>query len=444
MTKMKFPENWVLTSLNEIAKWGSGGTPKRNNNEYYDGDINWVKTGDLNNGLIKETSEKISKKGLDNSSAKIFPEGSVAIAMYGATIGKTSIFGFEAATNQACAVAITYSGISKYFLHYYLKSQKQSFIDKGKGGAQPNISQTIIKAHPFPLPPLAEQNRIVKKLDTLFGHLDVLKERLDKIPQLLKDFRHSVLSQAVSGKLTEEWRERKELGDWVEKCLPDLGELTRGKSKHRPRNDKSLYGGKYPFIQTGDVTKSVRYITSHKQSYNAKGLAQSRLFPKGTLCITIAANIGETAILSYDSCFPDSVVGFLPNIKKYSSEIAMYYFETIKNELDQNASAVAQKNINLKVLSGIKFPVPPLIEQEEIARCINSLFSKADKIEKKYNALKEKIDHLPQAILAKAFRGELVPQLKSDADAQELLEEIREMKEELSSKKGKVKVRNKK
>lgn len=207
MMEKDLPEGWELTTLEKIAFWGSGGTPSRGDSSYYGGDIPWIKTGDLNDSIIFEVNEYLSEKGLKNSSAKIFPKGSVGIAMYGATIGKTSLFGIDAATNQACAVAQVHEGVSNIFLHYYLKSQKENFIDKGKGGAQPNISQGVIKLHPFPLPPLAEQKRIVAKLDAAFGLLDRMKERLARIPELLKNFRQAVLTQAVTGKLTEEWRE---------------------------------------------------------------------------------------------------------------------------------------------------------------------------------------------------------------------------------------------
>lgn len=153
----QLPKGWVETTLDKIATWGSGGTPKRNEPSYYGGDIPWVKTGDLGPKLLKEASEYISRLGLDNSSAKLFPKGSVAIAMYGATIGKTSILDFETSTNQACAVGSPIDGLtSTEFLYYFLASEKQNFIKKGKGGAQPNISQQLIKAHNVMLPPLAE------------------------------------------------------------------------------------------------------------------------------------------------------------------------------------------------------------------------------------------------------------------------------------------------
>lgn len=150
----ELPDGWENALLADVADWGSGGTPSRTHSEYYGGTIPWIKTGELGEGLITDTEERITDLGLQNSSAKIFPAGSVAVAMYGATIGKTSILGVDAATNQACAVGIPRRDItySKY-LYHYLASQKDGFVESGKGGAQPNISQGLIKTWPIPLAP---------------------------------------------------------------------------------------------------------------------------------------------------------------------------------------------------------------------------------------------------------------------------------------------------
>ena len=152
------PPGWIDGKLEQVAVWGSGGTPSRSRSDFYGGTIPWIKTGELGQGLITDTEEKITREALANSSAKIFPKGSVAIAMYGATIGKVGTLGIDAATNQACAVGIPFHGVTttKYLLHY-LASQKAEFVAKGQGGAQPNISQTIIKSWPIPLAPLREQ-----------------------------------------------------------------------------------------------------------------------------------------------------------------------------------------------------------------------------------------------------------------------------------------------
>lgn len=147
---------------------------------------------------------------------------------------------------------------------------------------------------------------------------------------------------------------------WV--FLFQIGELNRGKSKHRPRDDKSLFGGVYPFIQTGDIRNANGGIISrYSETYNEFGLKQSKLWPKNTLCITIAANIADTAILHIEACFPDRVVGFIANPEIADVKFVHYYFKTIKKKLETNASATAQKNINLYTLRNIIVPLPQTI-----------------------------------------------------------------------------------
>ena len=175
------PSNWRLTKLGDVAKWGSGGTPSRKKAEYYRGNIPWIKTGELNDAYIFDTEEKITSEALNNSSAKIYPKNSVVIAMYGATIGKAGILGIEAAMNQACACAVCSSEIYFKYLFYYAISRKENFIKIAHGGAQPNISQEIIRDFPIPLPPLSEQKRIVARLDSLFEKLDAAAEILQVV-----------------------------------------------------------------------------------------------------------------------------------------------------------------------------------------------------------------------------------------------------------------------
>ena len=178
-----------LVTLGEVAEWGSGGTPSRTSPEYYGGDIPWIKTGDLGEKYLNSASEFITESGLKNSSAKYFPKGSIAIAMYGATIGKTSILNFSTTTNQACAVEIPNKNIiSTEYLYYFIKSQENIFIQKGQGGAQPNISQALIKEHKIPLPPLPEQTRIAAILD----QADKIRQKRRRDAALADEFLRSV------------------------------------------------------------------------------------------------------------------------------------------------------------------------------------------------------------------------------------------------------------
>ena len=441
---MNVNKSWVETTLGDIAIWGSGGTPKRSESKYYNGDIPWLKTGDLNNSDITFTSESITEEGLNNSSAKLFPVGSICIAMYGATIGKLGKLRIEASTNQACAVGIPSAKLSSDFLFYYLKSQKEDFIEKGKGGAQPNISQTVIKAHRFPLPPLAEQQRIVAKLDSLFGHLDILKERLARIPELIKDFRQSVLTQAVTGKLTEEWREGKELGEWEESRIDTLASLINGYAfksavfteegfqlvrmgnlykdrldlKRNPvflsSRTEARIVDKYS-TQKGDILISLTG-TKYKRDYGYAiqiGVDDKLLVNQRILCLRSIQNSEYLYILVRSELFRD---------------------EFFKTETGGNN----QGNVSSKNVASISLLTPGLKEQKEIVRRVESLFAKADAITARYETLRTQIEDLPQAILAKAFRGELVPQLPGDGDARELLEEIRRVRAEMEGKgKGK-------
>ena len=172
------PQNWSWTTLGKIGKWQSGSTPSRLNKDYYNGDIPWLKTGDLNDGYITHIPEYITEKALNETSVKLNPSGSVLIAMYGATIGKIGILTYPATTNQACCACETFNGIDKEFLFFYLLSHRDEFIKMGGGGAQPNISKEKIINTYIPLPPFAEQKRIVSAVRKSFVQLDTIMESL--------------------------------------------------------------------------------------------------------------------------------------------------------------------------------------------------------------------------------------------------------------------------
>jgi type I restriction enzyme S subunit len=202
--KKMFEGDWEITSLEKIAKWGSGGTPSRGNSDFYTGHIPWLKTGELGAKYVSDSKEKITDEAIKKSSAKIFPANSVGIAMYGATIGKVSIFSKPLSTNQACAVAQPYKSTDKEFLYYYLASQKFDFITKGKGGAQPNISQTILKAHPIPLPTIKEQKKIVQEIESRLIVCDKVEESINESLQKAIALNKSILKKAFDGTLLNE------------------------------------------------------------------------------------------------------------------------------------------------------------------------------------------------------------------------------------------------
>ena len=186
---------------------------------------------------------------------------------------------------------------------------------------------------------------------------------------------------------------------WSMAKLGDLGEVNRGRSRHRPRYADHLYGGPYPFIQTGDIRASGGRITAHSQTYSAAGLAQSRLWPTGTMCITIAANIAETAILTYPACFPDSVVGFVADPAKANVDFIEYMFRKLRSSIQQQASGSVQDNINLATLDRLRFPLPSVLEQRAIANVLGAL---DDKIEQNQGTARA-LERLAQTIFRAWF-----------------------------------------
>ena len=442
---MGLPEGWVETDLNSITDWGAGGTPSRKNKDYYGGDIPWVKTGDLGGRHLTQVSEFITSEGLKNSSAKVFPKGSVAIAMYGATIGKTSIFEMDAATNQACAVATPQIGVYRDFLYFLLKNEKERFISKGKGGAQPNISQTIIKAHRIAIPPLNEQIRIVNKLDSSLAKVEIAQNRLGKIPVLLERFRQSVLAAATSGELTREWR-GEAVGyirtqyltwnvenlpsSWSLKLLPEVGNSRLGKMLDKNKNEG--FPTKYLaniHVRWGEVIfnglKEIKVSETEKKELSIKD---------GDLLLCEGGVPGRGAVWRYgkkDMVFQKAI----HRVRFDDSVISEYALFCIEDDFNQNRLSTLYTGTTIKHLTGKalkKYPLrlPPLEEQTEIVRRVESLFAQADKVETQYKAAKTRLDKLTQSILAKAFRGELVPQDPNDEPASELLKRIQAEREQ--------------
>lgn len=234
---------------------------------------------------------------------------------------------------------------------------------------------------------------------------------------------------------------------WVYTKLGKIGLLERGKSKHRPRNDSRLFGGKYPFIQTSEVRNSNIIIQKYEKTYSEYGLQQSKLWLKGTLCITIAANIAETAFLGFDACFPDSIVGFKPE-SETSDKFVFHFIEYSRQKIEEFAPATAQKNINLNILDNLYIPFCSKIEQVEIANSLDSIFSILDNLESTINLSFQHSEALRQSILKKAFEGQLVAQDPNDEPAVELLKRIKAEKKkylkELKLQKKKTPIKAKK
>ncbi|WCC46000.1 restriction endonuclease subunit S [Tenacibaculum finnmarkense] len=200
------PMNWKMVRLGEIGDWGAGSTPLRSNSLFYDGKINWFKSGELNNGIINfESKEKITELAIEKSSVRLNKPGDVLIAMYGATIGKTAILNIAGTTNQAVCACTPFSCIINFYLHLLLKALKDTFINQGEGGAQPNISRVKIRNQAFALPPLEEQKEIVKVVETLFKEVDKLEQLTVSRISLKEDFVRSALKKLTNNNTKKEW-----------------------------------------------------------------------------------------------------------------------------------------------------------------------------------------------------------------------------------------------
>ncbi|MGQ7816023.1 restriction endonuclease subunit S [Metapseudomonas furukawaii] len=440
----ELPKGWIKSEIKSIATDVVVGFVGTSKTHYCESGVPFLTGKNIKNGKIdlKKIDHVTNEFNQKERKSRLSP-GDVVVVRIGRS-GEAAVVPETLPLSNCGGLVIIKKPLAttpEYVSHYLnspaaiLTSQLES-----RGATRQTLNTKNIAEKEIPLPPYAEQTRIVKKLNELLDQVDTLKARIDAIPTLLKRFRQSVLAAAVSGRLTEEWRYRSDLStssedessnapphlipSWSLKKLPELGELARGKSKHRPRNDKRLFGHEYPFIQTGEIANSGGLIKEAKTFYSEFGLAQSRLFPKGTLCITIAANIADTAILDINACFPDSVVGFIPKNQSCELLFIKYFIDVNKQNLEAFAPATAQKNINLKVLSELALPLPSFQEQIEIVRRVEQLFAFADQLEAKVATAKARIDRLTQSILAKAFRGELVPQDPNDEPASALLERI--------------------
>lgn len=231
---------------------------------------------------------------------------------------------------------------------------------------------------------------------------ELLKRITAEKEQLIKD--KKIKKQKPLPEITDEEKpfELPEAWEWCR--LPDIGDLARGKSKHRPRNDPSLYlGGTIPLVQTGDVSRANGVIETYTALYNETGLAQSKLWPKGTMCITIAANIADTSILGFDACFPDSVVGYTPFDEKVNVKYFEFFIRTAKNHLEEYAPSTAQKNINLEILSQLLVPCPPFKEISRIVAKVDKLMTLCDQLKAQLNDAQTTQLHLSDAVVKKAL-----------------------------------------
>jgi len=428
------PPGWTKSAIEELIGHDGifcDGDWVESKDQDPNGEVRLIQLADIGDGFFKDQSDRFLtfKKSIELNCTYL-QKGDILVARLPDPLGRACIFPLSGIKKfvtvvDVCIIRNNSNLINSQYLLYLINSpQTRLEVDKYKSGStRKRISRKNFAKIQFPIAPLPEQHRIVEKIEELFSELDNGVASLKKALEQLKTYRQAVLKWAFEGKLTEKWRnthqDSLEDGDTLLEqikaerkraytYLAYLGHLARGKSKHRPRNDKRLFGGKYPFIQTGEVKAAKGILRNFSDTYSEFGLQQSKLWDRGTLCITIAANIAETCFLGIQACFPDSIVGFKSSDNIVNSKFIDYFIQSIKSKIQAFAPATAQKNINLTTLENLIIPFCSLQEQTQIVQEIESRLSVCDQLEATLTENLDKAEALRQSILKRAFEGKLV------------------------------------
>ena len=378
------PDNWVWMTLGEVGTWQSGGTPSRSNKTYYGGNIPWLKTGDLNDGLISDIPESITEEAVANSSAKINPAGSVLIAMYGATIGKLGILTFPATTNQACCACIEFNAITQLYLFYFLLSQRNGFIAKGGGGAQPNISKEIIVNTFIPLPPLSEQQRIVMEIEKWFALIDQVEQGKADLQNTIKQTKSKILDLAIHGKLVPQDPNDEPAAELLKRI--------------NPKTEITCDNGHYPQLPDGwckcrledivEYEQPQAYIvnsTDYDDSYLTPVLTAGKSFIIGYTNETKGIYQNTPCIIFDDFTTDSKLVDFPFKVKSSAMKILKVHKDI---EVDYVAMFMSitkligdtHKRYWISEYSKLCIPIPPRKEQKRIINVVKVMFEKLDAI----------------------------------------------------------------
>ncbi|MDH0365116.1 restriction endonuclease subunit S [Comamonas aquatica] len=383
------------TPLSQLAVVSAGqGAPK--DNEFSESGIPFVRAGSLEallSGKKESELELVSPETAKLRRLKTYPKGTILFAKSGMSATKDRVYVLQ---NPAHVVSHLATLIPKDGAHVdYLRLALKRFPPSSliKDPAYPAIGLGEIENFEIPIPEEFD-NQI--RIAHLLGRVERLIVQRNQHLQQLDDLLKSVFLEMFGDPV------RNEKG-WTPAPLEQLGSINRGVSKHRPRNDPKLLGGPHPLIQTGEVSNAGTYITTYTQTYSDLGFAQSKLWPAGTLCITIAANIAQTGILTFDACFPDSVVGFLAHEGESNTLYVLGLFWFFQAILEKNAPAAAQKNINLEILRALSVPKPPIELQREFA----AIVEKVEGIKSRHQQSLTDLEALYGALSQQAFKGEL-------------------------------------
>jgi type I restriction enzyme S subunit len=329
--------------------------------------------------------------------------GDLVVSGINAAKGAIAVYGPE--NNEPIAATIHYGAYTPKpdradlkFLWWFFRSQyfRDLLNEHVPGGIKTELKAKRLLPIPIPLPPLAEQRRVVARIEALAAQIHEARTLRHQAAEEAEALFDSFLSA------------RFDSSDWPLKQLPEVAEVARGKFGHRPRNEPRFYGGEFPFIQIGDISNSGRYIRTHSQSLNKDGLAISRMFPAGTVAIAITgATIGVTGILGFDSCFPDSIVGIQARPESVTPEFIYLSVEHAKKTALAEATQTTQPNINLGNLNRLKVRVPPLAEQHRIVAELDALQAEVDALKRLQAETAAELEALLPAILDRASKGKI-------------------------------------
>ncbi len=377
---------WPVARIKDhVSKIGSGVTPSGGAASYLDAGVPLLRSQNVHfDGLRLDDVAFIAAETHDEMSGTKLKARDVLLNITGASIGRCAFvpdsFG-EGNVNQHVCIIRPTARLDHRFLTYCLSAHwgQDQVFSSFTGASRQGLGQRDLGAIQVPLPPLPQQQRIAAYLDASCAAIDAAVAAKRRQLETLNDLRSSIICRAVTHGLNPKVALKSSGMDWSPEVpahwqvrqIKRLCSLVRGQFTHRPRNDPALYDGPYPFIQTGDITAAGKYIRTHSQTLNELGLSASKQFPRGTLVMSIAANIGDVAILDFEACFPDSMIGMIPG-HKTNLDFLYYLMRSMRGIMLRSAVQSTQLNLNY-VRIGTNFaPVPPLTEQKAIAEYLDA------------------------------------------------------------------------
>jgi len=424
------PSTWLWASIEEIAATTSGGTPRRDDSTLYGGSIPWIKSGELKDGPIFAAEEYITQKGLDSSSAKLFPKGTVCIALYGATVGKLGILSIGATTNQAVCGIFPSRVISPRFLFRFLQFIRPRLVEQGKGGAQPNISQGIVRRTLVPVPPLPEQKRIEDETEKQFTRLDAAVGALKRVQANLKRYRAAVLKAAVEGKTVAQSNESVLPTGWRVDTIQNTVKIIDYRGRTPPFSESGIPHLRSSNIRRGRaVWDDLAYVSPETyEAYMTRGLPEP-----GDILFTTEAPLGEVAPAPTDQKFSvaQRIMILRPKENDLDSRFLMYQIISPQFQavLYGRGTGTTVTGVSSRNFRPAQIVVPPLDEQQRIVAEVERRLSVIEELEMQVEANLKRAERLRQAILKRAFEGKLVPQDPADEPATVLLARIRAERE---------------